>query len=107
MMLNRNDDRMAGRVAAVILGLILFTGLAVSVADARDGKSTAPQKFVGESPAGDFQAALDDALVQADRFYSRFGADIQYSYIVLRVRGVQGGIAGERLIRVEIRTISP
>jgi hypothetical protein len=56
--------------------------------------------FEGESPRGDFQVALDDAVRQALR--AEPGADRMVRYRVREITGEQGGIAGRNILRVAI-----
>ena len=55
----------------------------------------------GESEEGSFQEALDAALRAAQA--SPGGADGRFEWELVSVRGVRGGIRGERALRVEIR----
>ncbi|MEP0847019.1 MAG: hypothetical protein HRF50_09385 [Phycisphaerae bacterium] len=52
------------------------------------------ERFVGHSASGDFQEALNDALMQADQYFANIGADILYNYRVLSTTGRRGGFAG-------------
>jgi len=73
-------------------------------AQAADGLA-AGRVFVGTGTDdnGNFQAALEDALAQADAFFGQIGADIRYTYEVLSTTGERGGIVFYNNIYVTIR----
>ena len=58
--------------------------------------------FVGANNNANFQAALEDALLQADAFFAKQGADILYSYQILSITGQRGGFAFFNDVFVEI-----
>ncbi len=55
----------------------------------------------GSSSEGDVQEALDAALKAAEA--ARPGADLRFEWTLESMRGVRGGIRGEREVVVEIR----
>jgi hypothetical protein len=55
----------------------------------------------GSSSEGDVQEALDAALRAAEA--ARPGADLRFEWTLESIRGVRGGIRGEREVVVEIR----
>lgn len=59
-------------------------------------------RFVGVNEEGVYQAALEDALLQADAFFATQGADLRYDYRVRSASGTRGGFFFQNSIRVEI-----
>lgn len=95
------------RIATVVLSLGALVILATAQnwtavagpAPATPPPAAAPDpadvvRFVGHSANGDFQDALNDALMQADQYFANIGADILYNYRVLSTTGRRGGFAG-------------
>lgn len=105
-------------LATAVLALCIAFGLlfarrrepAQAAATAEPARAAAPQAGApapagalhgGESEEGSFQEALDAALRAAQG--SMAGADGRFEWELVSVRGVRGGIRGERALRVEIR----
>jgi hypothetical protein len=87
----------------VALGAVAFfvqTGIEARADNNVGARET--QRFVGESDNGNFQAALEDALAQADAFYATMGADLRYNYRVRGTSGERGGFVFFNIVRVEI-----
>ncbi len=64
--------------------------------------ASALTRFTGTDDNGDFQAAIEDALAQADAYYDSQGADILYEYRIVRTAGQRGGFAWVNEISVTI-----
>lgn len=62
-------------------------------------------RFTGTDDDGDFQAALEDALLQADAYFESQGADIRYDYWIVRTAGQRGGFAWVNEISVTIGAV--
>ncbi len=70
------------------------------------GDGTILKAFLGVSPNGNLQEALDEALSQADAFYLAlpFISDQFYDYSIMETSGSRLGIAGVNTVRVRILT---
>lgn len=85
-----------------VLGLVLQRGWGVREATAQQDSKTVSIRTQGVDHTGNFQAALDDALAQADAYFAGQGADISYTYDVLKTQGVRGGFVATNDIFVTI-----
>ena len=59
-------------------------------------------RFTGTDDNANLQAALEDALLQADAHFDSLGADIRYDYWIVRTSGQRGGFAWMNEISVTI-----
>ena len=62
-------------------------------------------RFTGTDDDGNLQAALEDALLQADTYYESQGSDIRYDYWIVRTAGQRGGFAWVNEISVTITAV--
>ena len=76
-------------VAAALVSLALSAGIVADAQKSSDKYDTLT--FVGTSSNGDFDEALNNALLQADQHFSTVGADIRYDWQMREVDGERGG----------------
>jgi hypothetical protein len=93
------------------MGLIVAIGAAVSfhlasvrpaAAQLTPANESVLARFTGTDDDGNLQAALEDALLQADAYFEGQGSDIRYDYRVVRTAGQRGGFVWMNEISVTI-----
>ncbi len=100
--------RVSGGLLVVAIGASLLLagwGRYANRAEAQPSLSSASSQVItviGTDDHGNFQAALDDALGQADAFFGHVGADIRYAYDVKQTTGLRGGFAFLNEVNVTI-----
>jgi len=104
--MSRRNVSIASLVVVFTMGAF-FAGSGVIARAQDDAPERITQRFVGEDDRGNFQAALEDALIQADAYYAQQGADVLYNYRVRSTSGERGGFAFMNIVRVELITSSP
>jgi len=100
-----NRTRLLPILAAVVLVPAAFLVLTAQKPADRTGvaTTTTAKAYTGKSVDGNFQAALDDAIQQAEAAISKTGADMRFEWTMGAVKGTRGGIAGTREVTVEIK----
>lgn len=84
-------------VAAALAGAVLLF-----LPSRAQGRASTDTVFEGTSFQGDFQEALDQALQEADTHFGQQGADILYTWRLLRTSGLRGGIVFTNDLTVRI-----
>ncbi|MGE3180846.1 MAG: hypothetical protein AB7N71_04390 [Phycisphaerae bacterium] len=94
-MTSRNSMRQLVYLCLPILAIgTAFSFVGDRTADAANPPSdiiNSRARFQGVDANANFQAALEDALAQADAHFARLGADIRYNYRVVNTTGQRGG----------------
>jgi hypothetical protein len=92
-----------GLIVAIVAAASFHLGsVQPAVAQATPVNESALVRFTGTDDEANFQAALEDALLQADTYYESHGSDIRYDYWIVRTAGQRGGFAWANEISVTI-----
>ena len=101
-----NRTRLLPILAAVVLvpaAFLVLTAQKPTDRTSAGSTATTAKAYTGKSVDGNFQAALDDAIQQAEAAIAKTGADMRFEWTMGAVKGTRGGIAGTREVTVEIK----
>jgi hypothetical protein len=95
-----------GLIVAIVAAASFHLGSArPAAAQVTPANESVLVRFTGTDDDGNWQAALEDALLQADAYFEAQGSDIRYEYWIVRTAGQRGGFAWVNEISVTIGAV--